>query len=50
MNRKPPRDINPDDAHSIAPDLAGDASALVRGPEREAVAHAVASAAFARGP
>ena len=43
-----PRDISPDDAHSIAPDLAGDAPAIDRA--REAGAHpSGASAAFARG-
>ena len=43
-----PRDISPDDARSIAPDLAGDAPAIDRA--REAGAHpSGASAAFARG-
>jgi EmrB/QacA subfamily drug resistance transporter len=42
-----PRDISPDDAHSIAPDLAGDAAAL--DPASVAAGQSAASAAFARG-
>jgi EmrB/QacA subfamily drug resistance transporter len=43
-----PRDIDPDDAHSIAPDLAGEASAIERAAESSAH-QSGASAAFARG-
>ncbi len=43
-----PRDIDPDDAHSIAPDLAGEASAIERAAENSAH-QSGASAAFARG-
>jgi EmrB/QacA subfamily drug resistance transporter len=56
MNGNVPRDISPEDAHSIAPRLAGEASATqgaARGPSadaREGAAHRPsASAAFARG-
>jgi EmrB/QacA subfamily drug resistance transporter len=44
-----PRDISPDDAHSIAPDLAGDGSALVRTKEADAARERAESAALARG-
>src|SRR5580704_14730081 len=49
MARNTPREINPDDAHSIAPDMiAGDqARAPAKG---EAERRPVESAAFARGP
>ena len=48
MTENLPRDINPDDAHSIAPDLAGEASAIDHA--RDGAAHqSGASAAFARG-
>jgi EmrB/QacA subfamily drug resistance transporter len=43
-----PRDIDPDDAHSIAPDLAGEASAIERAAKSSAH-QSGASAAFARG-
>ncbi len=49
MTGNVPREITPDDAHSIAPDIAGDAAVSVRVNE-EAVQRAVASTAFARGP
>jgi EmrB/QacA subfamily drug resistance transporter len=49
MSRNTPREINPDDAHSIAPDMiAGDEA---RAPAKdEAQRQSVESAAFARGP
>src|ERR1700722_1039861 len=49
MARNTPREINPDDAHSIAPDIiAGDEA---RAPAKdEAERRPVESAAFARGP
>jgi predicted MFS family arabinose efflux permease len=44
-----PREITPDDAHSIAPDIAGDDG--VSAPATEGTVHrSVASVAFARGP
>ncbi len=48
MTGKLPRDIDPDDAHSIAPDHSGEASAIARAGER-APHQSGASAAFARG-
>jgi EmrB/QacA subfamily drug resistance transporter len=45
-----PRDINPDDAHSIAPDIAGDDRAALARLEEGVAQRSVASAAFARGP
>jgi EmrB/QacA subfamily drug resistance transporter len=49
MSRNTPREINPDDAHSIAPDMiAGDEA---RAPAKDgAERRSVESAAFARGP
>ena len=44
-----PREITPDDAHSIAPDIAGDDGASAQASEAAAQG-SVASAAFARGP
>src|SRR5580658_1733577 len=48
MNGNLPRDISPDDAHSIAPRLAGEASANDHAPEGAAHRPGL-SAAFARG-
>src|ERR1700691_5394260 len=49
MTGNMPREISPDDAHSIAPDMAGDDSvrSLVR---EDAAQGSVESTAFARGP
>jgi EmrB/QacA subfamily drug resistance transporter len=44
-----PRDLTPQDAHSIAPDVGGDRNSSARGQEG-APARSVESSAFARGP
>ena len=48
MTQNTPREINPDDAHSIAPDISADAAAVPA--NAEVAPRSVASAAFARGP
>jgi EmrB/QacA subfamily drug resistance transporter len=48
MTGNMPREISPEDAHSIAPDVAGDDSARARAEEGE-TRRSVESAAFARG-
>src|SRR5712692_9271718 len=48
MSRNTPREINPDDAHSIAPDIIADEARAVA--TDEAARRSVESAALARGP